>query len=151
MTAKKRSIKKYILVILAIFTILYGPTIFMPIISPYYIPGVYHLELFIEEHGRLPSNEDEYSRWIINNYPGISSTLQFNFTNDISVENLEIRNDRLVYKNSGELCHLIYGGKSKIDDILFGRKYNSISVNLFRLLKDVQGSERSQVDSASRN
>ena len=138
MTAKKRSIKKYILVILAIFTILYGPTIFMPIISPYYIPGVYHLECFIEEHGRMPSSEDEYSQWVTNNYPSKSNTFQFNFIGDIAVDDLEVRDDQLVYKESGELCRLIYGGKSNIDDILFRWKYDRVSIMLFELLKEVK-------------
>ena len=144
---KKRS-KKIILIIFAILIVLYGPYIFITIINPNLFPGVSQLAIFIEEHARLPSSENEYSQWIINNYPGISSALQFNFVSDISPENLEIRDNRLVYKDSGELCCLIFGGKSKMHDILHGWKYNRVSVNLFRLLKDVKERERNQVDSA---
>jgi len=109
--------------------------ILVPIINPNYIPDIYIIENYIEEYSHLPSSEYAYLQWAKISHPR-SINLPFNILYGVSVEDLEIKDDRLVYKEIGEPCRLIYGGKSIIHDIFMGWKYRRVSKNLFELMQN---------------
>ena len=117
-----------------VILVLYGPTIIIPIGNPYRAT-VFYLREYVTEHGTLPPTESAFLDFLHDPCEYRDAfTPPFYIAYGVAPDDLEIRNNRIVYKSTGERCALISSGRNLFYDSLFSKRYNLVSIHLFMLM-----------------